>query len=440
MAIIQALISFFIAENDSLNSISAGDCNIVFQSFGPLYFVIVSETGENFNALRTQLSYINHQLLTLIPSLHLQRIFTTHVNYDLRNLLSGTEIYFDKLCDAFNVHHVNDFHAQGKQKITSVVETTANTVNPVQFIVSAICCLRMSARLRNDIGDVFKKSKPPKVIDTLLKGLLFGVLLSKDKLITLIRPHNHSLHPSDITVLTNTVNSSPNFKASESWTPMSLPSHAPTSSTYIYAYVCFFSRNHNVESALYSPPIIDGDQGRKNSFGGGHEMCLVLLCTSQEGFFDMKEYKGRIVEKLEQQNLVDDLEKSLISDPYKLAPVVEIGIHGLRHFVYKTKSKVQYTQPVREPPYTNDDDWRRLLRLYQHNQATLHSTTTPTPKQIFLVGVHESVFTWTSRSMGFTLHATFSPFTNHTTAKESVKLLRKWVVANENLLFLNSSA
>ncbi|KAJ1555633.1 hypothetical protein HK405_015375, partial [Cladochytrium tenue] len=48
MAVIQALFSFFAAEDDSIISITAGSLlRFVFANFGPLYLVAVAATGES---------------------------------------------------------------------------------------------------------------------------------------------------------------------------------------------------------------------------------------------------------------------------------------------------------------------------------------------------------------------------------------------------------
>jgi hypothetical protein len=40
-------------------------------------------------------------------------------------------------------------------------------------------------------------------------------------------------------------------------------------------------------------------------------------------------------------------------------PVSDLGIPGLRHFIYKSRSQVQITAPTFEDPYDNLEDRRR---------------------------------------------------------------------------------
>ena len=61
-------------------------------------------------------------------------------------------------------------------------------------------------------------------------------------MVTLVRPKKHSIHPSDLHILINTVQSSSsvNFSAAASWLPICLPKFNPAA--FVNAYVTFLQR------------------------------------------------------------------------------------------------------------------------------------------------------------------------------------------------------
>jgi len=68
---------------------NAGHHKFVFQLKDPLYLVAVAKTGESEAHLRDQLLYLHSQILSVLTSLQLTKIFEQRINFDLRRLLSG---------------------------------------------------------------------------------------------------------------------------------------------------------------------------------------------------------------------------------------------------------------------------------------------------------------------------------------------------------------
>jgi len=59
------------------------------------------------------------------------------------------------------------------------------------------------------------------------QNLVFAILLANNQLITLVRMKKYFIHPVDLHLIFNLVNSSESFKAAESWTPICLPKFDP---------------------------------------------------------------------------------------------------------------------------------------------------------------------------------------------------------------------
>ncbi|KAI8586670.1 vacuolar fusion protein MON1-like protein A-like protein [Geranomyces variabilis] len=257
MGLIQAIISFFASDDDSVRSLTAGGHTFVFSVKGPLYLVAVSSTGESVAQLRQQLSYLHSQILFILTSTQLTRIFDTRVNYDLRNLLSGTEMFLDQLARSF--------------------QSTPG------FFLGSVQCLRMPARVRQKVAQALSVGNP--------QGLAFGMLLAKDQLIGLIRPKRHSLHPADLHLVANMIASSSGFRSGEAWTPVCLPMF--NNKAFLHAYVCYV----------------------------GPDLCVVLCSTDKDSFFEMSEYKAEIVKGLEEGGCVDGIDEALHGVPYSIVEV-----------------------------------------------------------------------------------------------------------------------
>ncbi|KAH6581635.1 hypothetical protein BASA60_002297 [Batrachochytrium salamandrivorans] len=165
MGVIQVVIAYFSDEGDTLRSIRAGDHLFVFQTCGPLHLVAVSCTGENEYQLRCQLDMLFNQIAMTLTVLQLDRIFEQRVNYDLRNLLSGTEKFMDTLATSF-------------QRDSSV-------------FLESIQSSHVPMRIRDRVTQTLLSSLPPK-------QLLFGMLFAKDRLITLLRPKELHVTPKSV--------------------------------------------------------------------------------------------------------------------------------------------------------------------------------------------------------------------------------------------------
>ncbi|KAJ3021156.1 hypothetical protein HKX48_009075 [Thoreauomyces humboldtii] len=257
MGLIQAIISFYVSDDDSVRCLNAGVHKFVFSMKGPLYLVAVSSTGESEVQLRQQLDYLYGQVLFILTSAQLKRIFDQRSNYDLRSLLAGTEMFLDQLARSFQ-------RSPG-------------------FFLEAVQCLRLPSRLRQKISQNLTTATP--------QGLAFGMLLAKDHLVGLIRPKRFSLHPTDLHLITNMVSSSSGFRSGETWTPVCLPQF--NSSAFLHAYVAFV----------------------------GPDMCVVLVATDKDAFFGMSEYKQAIVEGLEETGCVDDIDDAIHAIPYSIVEV-----------------------------------------------------------------------------------------------------------------------
>ncbi|CAI2178026.1 1425_t:CDS:10 [Funneliformis geosporum] len=363
MGVIQAIVSFFVDAEDSLRCINAGNHKFVFLLKGPLYLVAVSRTNESESQLREQLNYLYNQILSVLTSTQLTKIYEQRMNFDLRRLLGGTEPFLDKLANSMS--------------------------DEPGFMLGSIQCVRMSKELRDKVGNILQIVKS--------KDLLYAMLITNNKLITLLRLKKHSLHSADLHLVFNMVNGSSTFRSVESWTPICLPKF--NNKGFLHAYVCYITAN----------------------------VCLLLISPDKDKFFELSDAKNTIVEQLTACDALQGIEAASQSEGYSIA---DIGVAGLRHFIYKSKTCLQYTSPAFLASYNNPREKRR----YTHDR--MHSRVRPL-KVHYYVSPSETILGWITAT--FELYAAFGPLISKTALTNSSLVLLKWIKKEEENLFIMNS-
>ncbi|KAI8341508.1 vacuolar fusion protein MON1 [Chlamydoabsidia padenii] len=366
--VIQAIISFFQDSDDMIKSINAGEYKFVFLLKEPLYFVAISKTGESDTQLKDQLVYLHNQILSVLTSSQLTRIFEQRVNFDLRRLLGGTEVFLDSLSTSFNNDH--------------------------SFMLGALQVLRLGRSTRDSAGQILSKGK--------IKDLLYAMIIAKGKLVTLLRPRKHSLHPSDLHLLFNMLTGSTTFHTAESWTPLCLPKFNSTG--FLHAYICY----------------IDID------------VSVVMISTSKDNFFELSDWKGRLVKKLTDENILQNIQNAS-NRQYTIA---DTGIPKLLHFMYKSKNHIQFTCPGHTGVYADDINRRRLYRLYQSVFDRMHSRLRPL-KLYYHHRDKEVILGWITST--FELYVVFGSETPKPVIISHSNRLLRWIKKNEDNLFILNS-
>jgi hypothetical protein len=64
---------------------------------------------------------------------------------------------------------------------------------------------------------------------------------------------------------------------------------------------------------------------------------------------------------MKSQGCIQSINDSLARESYRIE---QVGIPDLRHFVYKSKSTLQYTAPRISQPYMEDEDRNRCVCIY----------------------------------------------------------------------------
>ncbi|KAK4883781.1 hypothetical protein RN001_000052 [Aquatica leii] len=366
--IMQALVSFVQADDDSIRSIHAGDRKFVFLFKEPLILVAVSKTEECTIQLTAQLNYVFNQIASTLTLSRLVKIYEQRRNYDLRRLLTGVDRFID---------HLLDF-----------------SENEPAFTLGAVQCLPLAASVRDSISTAIVQSCSK------IKNVVFGILLAKSQLITLVRMKKYYIHPHDLHLIFNLVQASESFKTIEScWAPLCLPRF--DSSGFLYGHVSYLAEDC--------------------------QACLLLLTVEGDAFHSLSEAKQRIVERLRRGNCLEAINASLTT---REETCMEMGFPELRHYLYKCKSTAQFYQPTKGAPYSIN--CKRLLNLYKQAHYKLHCPTRPL-KLLFERNGNDALLAWDTP--GFELYAVLEPLTETSSAITTVGRLLSWIKKREDKLF-----
>ncbi|XP_062319137.1 vacuolar fusion protein MON1 homolog A [Osmerus eperlanus] len=370
MGVMMALVSFVEAGKNIIRSIHADGYKVVFLRKSPLVLVGVSRTCQSDRELTRELQYIYYQIVSLLTLTQLNHIFQHKQNYDLRRLLAGSE-------------HLTD-------NLLRLLERDPG------LLLSAVTCLPLASSVRDVVSSSLQASKA--------KNLVFSILLAGDRLVTLVRKKDQFLHHMDLHLLFNLVGSSTSFREGEGWTPICLPKF--NTAGFFHAHISY------LEPAS--------------------ELCLILVSTDREDFFNLSDCKRRFLERLSKRSAYQTLKEALKSPSYSAA---QVGIPELRHFVYKSKSSGLYTSPELPVPYQSEEEQERLIGLYQYLHSRLHHPTRPL-RSIYHCGETENLFAWVTS--GFELYLCFSPLGTKVLAVSAVNKLLKWIRREEDRLFILS--
>ena len=136
-----------------------------------------------------------HQVLSIVTLSTLTKIFEEKKNFDLRRMLAGSERLLDSL--------------------------TVNLQKDPSFILSAVRVLSLPSATRDTISSVISQSCNK------VKNLVFAILIGDNRLIGLVRMKKYFIHPADLHLIFNLVNSSESLRQfgenSENWIPICLP-------------------------------------------------------------------------------------------------------------------------------------------------------------------------------------------------------------------------
>ncbi|KAF2026699.1 DUF254-domain-containing protein [Setomelanomma holmii] len=393
IGVVQTIISFYQSTNDVLKGFTAGDVRFVVMSKGPLNLVAITRLPESDSQLRTQLEALYMQILSTLTLPSMERMFAARANYDLRRPLQGTDTLLSALADGF-------------------------TRGSSSTLLNALECLKLRKSHRTTINNTLLKTRS--------ENLLYGLIVASGKLVSVVRPKKHSLHPGDLHLIFNMLFEAGSVKAGggENWIPLCLPGFNNTG--YLYMYVSFLNLDHPTEPMQERPRTRDG---------ADDEVAVLLISAEKESFFELRSMRDDLVETLDRNGSI-----AVIRDAVKLGrPRCTDIVPGspLRHFLYKSRGNVQFTMPSFEPYFEGTLERRRLLNLYHNLHANLHN------KPVSLKVHHETNTTnialaWSTPL--FELYAVAPATTSRAALAQSANKIVQWVRREEERVFIIGGA
>jgi len=254
IGVVQTIISFYQSTNDTLRGFTAGQVRFVVISKGPLNLVAITRLPESDSQLRSQLEALYMQILSTLTLPSMERMFAARANYDLRRPLQGTETLLSALADGF-------------------------TRGSPSTLLSALECLKLRKSHRATINNTLLKTRS--------ENLLYGLVVASGKLVSVVRPKKHSLHPGDLHLIFNMLFEAGSVKAGggENWIPLCLPGFNNTG--YLYMYVSFLNLEHPSEQMQERP---------RTSEGADDEVAVLLISADRESFFELRRMRDDLVE------------------------------------------------------------------------------------------------------------------------------------------------
>ena len=308
IGIIQTIISFYEGAHDHLKGFTAAGARFVIMSQGPLYLVAISRLGENDAQLRVQLEALYMQILSTLTLPTLTQLFSNRPSTDLRRPLQGTEPLLSALADTF-------------------------TRGSPPTLLSALECLTVRKSHRQVINDTLLRLR--------CETLLYGLIVAGGRLVSVVRPRKHSLHPSDLQLIFNMLFEAVGIKAGggENWIPLCLPGF--NKNGYLYMYVNFISAREDDSEEEYGGP---------NEPEGQDQIAVLLISANKESFQDLRSMRDAVVEELEANGSLAIIKTAVRRGRPAATDVVPGTV--LRHFLYKSRSNVQFAMPSYEPHFT----------------------------------------------------------------------------------------
>lgn len=315
VGVIQTIISFYEEDDDHLRAFSAGDVKFVIVTHGPLHLVAISRMMESEHQLALQLEALYMQILSTLTLPSLNHLFSVRPSTDLKRPLQGSETLLSSLADSF-------------------------TRGSPSTLLSALECLRIRKQHRQSINNALLKTK--------VSNLLYGLVVAGGRLVSVVRPKKHSLHPGDLQLLFNMVFEADGVKAGggESWIPICLPGF--NSSGYLYMYVSFLD--------------LRGDVNENEDILKDESVAIVLISPDKESFFEMQGMRDAFVEQLEKNGSLKVIRAAIDQGRPATTDIVPGAV--LHHFLYKSRANVQFTMSSFAPTFSSISRRRRsVLKL-----------------------------------------------------------------------------
>ncbi|EFX05962.1 vacuolar fusion protein mon1 [Grosmannia clavigera kw1407] len=409
MGVAQTILSFFERAENPLQGFTAGSARFVIVTEGPLYLVAVSRLGESDGQLRDQLRALYMQILSTLTLPTLTSIFAHRPSTDLRKPLQGTEGLLASLADCF-------------------------TKGSPSALLGALECLRLRKAQRQAITSAFLRQKTA--------SLLYGLIVAGGRLVSVIRPRKHSLHPSDLQLIFNMLFESGSVKAGggESWIPLCLP--AFNSTGYLYMYVSFFDPDaEDPESPATTTTTNSTTPSSASRPPDDEAIAIILISPDKESFFDLQEMREKVAQSLARNGSLAIIRAAVAAGRPQVADLVRRpgAAVQISHFLYKSRANVQFAMSSLTPEFGGADEnrrlesRRRLMTLYHQLHAAVHARNSHL-KVLHCIGEDATSLGWVTPVFEF--YCVAGPNASRSVVTQDANRIVQWAKREEERLFI----
>ncbi|RDA87347.1 hypothetical protein CP532_2646 [Ophiocordyceps camponoti-leonardi (nom. inval.)] len=389
VGVVQTIISFYEGAQNPLRGFTAGDTRFVVLTQGPLYLVAISKLGESDSQLRSQLEALYMQILSTLTLPTLTNVFVNRPSSDLRKPLQGTESLLSSLADSF-------------------------TKGSVSALLGSLECLKLPKSERHSINNTFLKLRSPAV--------LYGLIVAGGRLVSVVRPRRHSLHPSDLQLIFNMLFESDGIKGGggENWIPICLP--AFNNQGYLYMYVSFFEGVSGEQAAASA-----ASQGRS----AAEEIAMVLISADRESFFSLKQMRDDVARQLAKNGSLSAIMRAARAGRASVSQVAPGS--QISHFLYKSRANVQFCMSSLKPWFAGVVKRRRLMELYHELHAAAHAKHAHL-KVLHCAGPDATSLAWVTSVFEF--YCVGGPNVSRESMLQGANKIIQWAKKEEQRLFI----
>lgn len=364
---------------------------------GPLYLVAISKLGESDAQLTAQLEALYMQILSTLTLPTLTHLFSNRPSTDLRRPLRGTEPLLSALADTF-------------------------TRGSPSTLLSALECLKLRKAHRQVIDDTLLHKR--------CDSLLYGLIVAGGKLVSVIRPRRHSLHPSDLQLISNMLFEAGSIKGGggENWIPLCLPGF--NKNGYLHMYVSFMDSSMNEDEGGEDRPSSRSESSKKQD-----GIAVLLISADKESFYDLRKMRDSVVSELESNGAMAVIKAAVRRGRPTAIEIIPGTV--LRHFLYKSRPNVQFVMSSYEPHFSTLLARRKLLSLYHSLHANVHAKTAHLKVQ-HCTSRDSISLAWMTSS--FELYCVAGPQASRNALAQSANKVIQWVRREEERIFIIGGA
>jgi len=217
---------------------------------------------------------------------------------------------------------------------------------------------------------------------------------------------------------------------------------------FVNAYITFLRKPeyNGVDPPNPNPDFLGDRQGDPSGRmvdapqqAGQLDKGIGLVCISGGGEFEtVRGWCDAVAEKMNTTGLLDSI-SDIINSGQAQYSVSQLGIPGLRHFIYKSRPHVQITFPIFEDPYEEMEERRRIITMYQVAYDAIHAKSGQSGplKLQYIRTKKEIVMGWITQP--FELYVVLSPRLPKAAVINAANSVTRWVKKEEAKLFLRDA-